>query len=197
MADKLTIKQEKFVQGLFAGLSQREAYKESFDCLKMKDKSIDENACKLASSTKVASRIEELRNELKDRNMITVEEILAEYKKIGMSDIKDYLEYRTEKIQIDTTDDGEPIYAYRQVVDAKPSQEVDGSLISEVSIGKDGTFKFKLHDKLNALEKMGKHLGMFIDRVDQTSTNINLNKDVSNLSDDELDAELIKLRNLT
>ena len=29
MADKLTIKQEKFCQGLFTGLTQREAYKQA------------------------------------------------------------------------------------------------------------------------------------------------------------------------
>jgi hypothetical protein len=34
MADKLTMKQEKYVQGLFAGLSQREAYALKFDALK-------------------------------------------------------------------------------------------------------------------------------------------------------------------
>jgi hypothetical protein len=34
MSDKLTIKQEKYVQGLFAGLSQREAYALKFDALK-------------------------------------------------------------------------------------------------------------------------------------------------------------------
>ena len=164
MADKLTIKQEKFCQGLFAGLKQREAYIQAYNCEKMKDATIDRNAHELVKSSKIATRIQELTNELKDRNMITVEEILAEYKKIGKSDIKDYLEYRTEKAQVDTTDDGIPIYEYRQIVNTKPSKDVDGTLISEVSIGRDGTFKFKLHDKLNALEKMGKHLGMFIDK---------------------------------
>lgn len=42
---------------------------------------------------------------------------------------------------------------------------MDGRAISEVSLFKDGTFKFKLHDKLKALELLGKHLGMFNDTV--------------------------------
>ena len=38
MADKLTIKQERYVQGLFAGLSQREAYMQAYNAEKMQDK---------------------------------------------------------------------------------------------------------------------------------------------------------------
>jgi phage terminase small subunit len=57
MSDKLTIKQEKFAQGLFAGLSQREAYKQAFNCDKMTDKTIDEAACRLADNSKVTARI--------------------------------------------------------------------------------------------------------------------------------------------
>ena len=168
---ELTIKQEKFAQGLFVGLSQREAYKQAYAYDKMKDKTIDERACVLANDDKVKTRLEGLTNELKNRNMITVEKVLKEYAKICFSDIKDFLAYRTEKIKVDEDEEGNPIFGYRQIVDAKPSEEVDGALISEVSIGRDGTFKFKLHDKLNALEKVGKHLGMFIERKEVTGPN--------------------------
>ena len=44
----LTVKQEKFVQGLFKGLTQREAYKQAFNTENMKDATIDNNAYKLA-----------------------------------------------------------------------------------------------------------------------------------------------------
>ena len=37
----LTAKQEKFVQELIKGKSQREAYKEAFNCKNMKDETID------------------------------------------------------------------------------------------------------------------------------------------------------------
>ena len=86
MADKLTVKQEKFVQGLFAGLSQREAYKQAYNCGKMTDKTIDEAACKLAKDPKIITRLEELQNELKERNMVTVERVLQEYARLGFFD---------------------------------------------------------------------------------------------------------------
>lgn len=41
-------------------------------------------------------------------------------------------------------------------------------MISEVSMSKDGTLKFKLHDKMAALDKLGRHLSMFTDKVEHT-----------------------------
>ena len=166
---KLTVKQERFIQGLFTGMSQREAYKQAFNTEKMLDKTIDEAACKLAKTSKISTRLSELMNELKERNMVTAENVLAELAKIGFADIKQYLRYGTEKVQVDVDGEGNPVYDYKQTVEAKPSDEVDGTLVSEVSIGKDGTFKFKLHDKMAALDKMGKHLGLFTDK--EVSTN--------------------------
>lgn len=61
---KLTEKQEKFISGLLRGLSQREAYKQAYNASKMKDKTMDENACKLLKNTKVAARYNQLRNEI-------------------------------------------------------------------------------------------------------------------------------------
>ena len=167
MVDKLTIKQEKFCQGLFAGLTQREAYKQAYSADNMKDKTIDERSCVLANQDKIKTRKEELTNELKDRNIITIEQVLAEYKKIGLADIKDFVSFSTVKTEVGFDEEtGKPIYGYKQIVEAKPSNEIDGTMVNEVSIGKDGTFKFKLHDKKGALDMIGKHLGMFIEKLE-------------------------------
>ena len=163
----LTIKQEKFAQGLFAGMSQRDAYKQAYNCQNMTDKSIDELACRAAADIKIVSRIDQLVNEFKQKNIITVEKVLAELAKIGFADIKDYLQYKTAKTVVDyDKETGDPIIDYKQIVDVIDSAEIDGSVIQEISISKDGTFKFKLHDKIAALDRMGKHLGMFTDKVD-------------------------------
>ena len=75
--NKLTPKQETFVQGLFKGLSQREAYKAAYNCQNMKDKDIDSNACQLANDTKVAQRLTELQRAVADTNIATVQEAQA------------------------------------------------------------------------------------------------------------------------
>lgn len=60
---KLTQKQEKFVQALISGKSQREAYKEAYNAANMKDSTVDSNACRLLNNSKVAARYNELRAE--------------------------------------------------------------------------------------------------------------------------------------
>jgi hypothetical protein len=69
----LTAKQEKYVQGLVAGLSQRQAYKEAYDTSRMKDESIDQVASRLLKNIKVLSRYNELMDEYKKQAIWTRE----------------------------------------------------------------------------------------------------------------------------
>ena len=72
----LTAKQEKFVRNLIKGMSQREAYKNSYDAENMTDKSIDEEACRLFKDSKVSSRYKELQDRLEDATIMTAKERL-------------------------------------------------------------------------------------------------------------------------
>ena len=72
----LTPKQEAFVQALIAGKSQREAYKEAYNAANMKDKTIDEKACRLFANTKVRARYDELVEEHKQKALYTREEAI-------------------------------------------------------------------------------------------------------------------------
>ena len=60
----LTHKQEEFAQGVANGLTQSDAYRAAYDVGNMTDKSIHELSSKLASDIKVASRIDDLREEI-------------------------------------------------------------------------------------------------------------------------------------
>jgi phage terminase small subunit len=166
MADKLTIKQEKFTQGLFAGLSQREAYKQAFNTKKMADKTIDEEASKLANNPKVTTRLDELTDELKERNMVTVEKVLDELSHIAFDDIKNYLRFYTDPSTKEIK------------MEVKDSDTIDTRSVSEVQLGKDGQFKFKLYCKDEALTQIGRHLGMFKDNL-----NVNANMNVQIVDD--------------
>ena len=173
MADKLTVKQEKYVQGLFAGLSQREAYREAFpSSLNWKEETVDARACELAKNSKVVVRLAELTNELKQRNMVTVEKTLAEYAKLGFSDITDYLQVVTERILVGRDKEtGEPISDISQFVLMKDTKDIPPeklAAISEVKQHKDGSISFKLHDKRGALDSIARHLGMFVEKKEIT-----------------------------
>lgn len=60
----LTPKREAYVQNLIKGMSQREAYKTAFNASRMKDSTIDSNASRLLSDSKVAARFAELQAEV-------------------------------------------------------------------------------------------------------------------------------------
>lgn len=167
--DKLTAKQAKFVEEYLVDLNASAAARRAKYSAKTAFRAGQENMQKPAIQAAIQARRLELA-----KNIITPEEIIQEYAKIARTDIKDFLRFGTEKIQIgfdyDSDGNSRPVYDYRQVVEARPSDEVDGTLISEVSISDKGTFKFKLHDKLNALEKIAKHLGMFVERSEVSHT---------------------------
>lgn len=75
----LTAKQEKYVQGLVAGLSQREAYKQAYpSSLKWKDSTVDENASRAMKNSKIIARYTELMNEHKEKALWTREKAVEE-----------------------------------------------------------------------------------------------------------------------
>ena len=73
MNDKLTPKQERFIQNIVSGMTQRQAYKEAFQ-VDYDDNAIDVNACKLFNETKVQLRYKELLEEIKDAAIMTATE---------------------------------------------------------------------------------------------------------------------------
>lgn len=72
----LTAKQEKFIQGIATGLSQREAYKAAYDVKSMSDNAIDREACLLMKNPKVAQRHKELVAEIATPAIMTAQERL-------------------------------------------------------------------------------------------------------------------------
>ena len=190
---RLTEKQEKFIQELVKGKSQREAYRIAYPkSVDWKDETVDQNASKLMRNTKVLPRYNELKGRLvkeaEDECIVTAKEVLRELKRIGFADIKDYLSYKTAKTVVDRDPvTGEPIIDYQQVIDMLDSDKVDGRVIQEVSV-KRGSFTFKMYDKLSALEKIGKTLGMFTDKIETTGEqSININFGIPRPSDDDGD----------
>lgn len=73
---KLTAKEEKFIQAIFKGKSQRQAYKEAYDTSRMKDTTIDVRACNLFKSDKVRIRYQELLTKSENKAIITKDKLL-------------------------------------------------------------------------------------------------------------------------
>ena len=72
----LTAKQEAFVQNIIQGMSQADAYRSAYSCKGMSDNAVYVNASKLASDTKVALRIKELREHLAKPSIMSAQKRL-------------------------------------------------------------------------------------------------------------------------
>lgn len=159
MPEKLTQRREKYIRELIKGKSQREAYKAAFLCGKQSDKTIDEKACRLLKVPEVRARYDELRGKVEskaeEQAVMSAVEVLKEIESIAKGDISDYLAFRTAKTVIDhDKDTGEPIIDYAPIIDLKDSTTVDTKNIQEVSLGANGSFKFKMYSREAALYKL-------------------------------------------
>lgn len=70
----LTAKQEMFVQNIIKGMSQREAYKNSYNASNMKDETIDTKASILFKEDKIRERYEELIKKTEDEAIMSAKE---------------------------------------------------------------------------------------------------------------------------
>ncbi len=102
----LTAKQEKFVRNLIQGMSQREAYKNSYDAENMSDKTIDEEACRLFNDSKISARYKELQGKLDTVAIMTAQERL-EYLTGIIRDIE--REHRVAVIEGEVTEYEAPV----------------------------------------------------------------------------------------
>ena len=85
----LTSKQEKYVQGLVAGLSQRQAYREAYpNSIDWKDRTVDSRASELFKKSNVLGRYNELMEEHKNKALWTREEAVNELKWLYKQAIK-------------------------------------------------------------------------------------------------------------
>lgn len=86
----LTAKQEKFVKNIIDGMSQADAYRNSYDASRMTDKSVWEKASALMNNVKVTARLTELREQIANESIMSAKkraERLTEFANDGDSNV--------------------------------------------------------------------------------------------------------------
>ena len=101
----------------------------------------------------VQAYLSKLKTELRNDLYFDIQDILNSYIKMASADITDFLEFGMEEV---TDRKGNIIKV--PYIHFKPSDEVDGTLIQEVKIGRDGV-SLKLYDKQKAMQELIKLLG--------------------------------------
>lgn len=154
----LTARQERFVEEYLIDLNGTQAAIRAG----YSPRSANEYAVELLANPSVASAVARAKAERSARVGLSADRVIEELAAVGFARMPDFAAWG----------DGNGLQL-------KPSDEVDGRVIAQVTqeekflrAGDGGeqilsrTQSIKLHDKLSALEKLGKHIGLFTDRHD-------------------------------
>jgi phage terminase small subunit len=131
-----------------------------------------EQGSRLLSNAMVQAALAERQRKLAAKFELTQERVVAELVKIGFSDIRKIINWRSNVTSmVEDEETGESRMAVTNEVQLIGSHEIDddtAAAISEISQTDKGGLKVKLHDKKGALIDLGKHLGMFKDQVEHS-----------------------------
>ena len=153
----------------------------------------------------VRTEINRLKQNRLNRAMLSEDDIFQKYMDIAFADITDYVSFQQEDVQVmamygpvfetdEETEEKKPVMKKVNAVRFKDSDGVDGTLIQEVSQGKDGA-KIKLMDRQKALNWLADHMDLAtaeqkakIENLKANTARLQENED----SDDELEIRIIR-----
>lgn len=106
---------------------------------------------RLMKNPAIRKEIEQLKQNHMNREMLKQEDIFQKYMDIAFADMNDYMSFGQEEIETD--------YGPRMInsVRLKESDQVDGTLITEVKQGRDGV-SVKLADRMKAIDWLADHM---------------------------------------
>lgn len=164
---ELTDKQRLFCIYYIRSFNATKAYQKAYGCgyeVAMK------NGSRMLRNVEVKEEILRLKQERLNREFLSESDIFQKYMDIAFADITDFLEFGTEEVpvmavygpvKIKDPETGEEKLLTKIVntVRLKDSSEVDGTILTEVKQGRDGT-SIKLSDRMKALQWLSDHMNM-------------------------------------
>lgn len=159
---KLTKNQKIFCDEYLIDLNATRAYKVAYKNV-TKDETAAASSSRLLRNVKVKTYVDKKMKEREKRTEVTQDKVLKELAKIGFANITDYINI----IETEGYNESGELQKYNDIKleITKELDEAKQSAISEIKRGKNGV-ELKLNDKVKALELIGKHLGMFTDKID-------------------------------
>ena len=149
---KLTDKQQRFCEEYLIDLNATQAALRAGYCPRTANPQGSQNLAKLS----IRNEIQRLKAERSERTQIEADGVVKELSKVAFSNISDYLTVDQE---------GEVFLLDFEAIEREKLAAIESIKIYTTK-NKDGsreytTTQFKLHSKLNALEQLGKHLGVY------------------------------------
>lgn len=160
---KLTPKQIRFVDEYLVDLNATQAAIRAGYSTKTAHVTGTENLGK----PRIAEEISRRQKDLQRRTEVTQERVVTELARVAFADATDYARVETRMIKKD--DGAEVSYqtvTLKNTAELSPEQR---AAISGIKQGANG-IEVKLCDKIKALELLGRHIGMFNDKIEVKAT---------------------------
>ena len=145
----MTDAQKRFCDEYLIDLNATRAYKVAYPNCK-KDETASQAGSRLLRNVKVQEYISEKQKEIEKRTKVTQDMVINELKAIAFSNATDFASVKENAVIISDTD--------------KLSKDTKKAIVS-IKEGKNG-IEVATASKLQALELLGRHLGMFKDRLE-------------------------------
>ena len=151
----LTDKQQLFCIYYIRCFNATKAYQKAYDVAYA---TAVVNGPRLLGNARIKDEIFRLKQERLNREFLSESDIFQKYMDIAFADVTDFVEFGNEDVDV-ILDTGERKTITVSHVNIKNDADVDGTIISEVSKGKDGV-KVKLADRMKALQWLSDHMDL-------------------------------------
>ena len=187
----MTDKQIIFANEYLIDLNGTRAYKEAYPHVK-NDNTAAAAATRLMNVPDVKEYIEKRIKDRLERIEVTQDDVIQELAAVGFANVPEYAKVVTKPIMIQTENgdyvpalDSEGNQMYCQAVEITETDKLSRRQIKAISGIKQGKNGIELttYDKVKALELLGRHLGMFKDKVEVSG---NVNNPFEGLSTEQL-----------
>ena len=166
----MTDAQKRFCDEYLIDLNATRAYKVAYSRCK-KEETANAASSRMLRNVKVQEYISERMKEREQRTEITQDMVIKELAAIAFSKASDYAKLKKMKRNVPIFD-GEDIVDYKEEeytgIEFTPTDELTEEQKKALSGIKEGKFGIQVDscDKVKALELLGRHLGIFNDKID-------------------------------
>ena len=166
----MTDAQKRFCDEYLIDLNATRAYKVAYPNTK-REETASSNGSRMLRNDKVQKYISEKMKEREQRTEITQDMVIRELSAIAFSKASDYAKLKKMKRNVPIFD-GENIVDYKEEeyigIEFTPTEKLNEEQKKALSGIKQGKFGLEVNscDKVRALELLGRHLGIFNDKLD-------------------------------
>lgn len=159
---KLTAKQIRFVDEYLVDLNATQAAIRAGYSEKTANTIGAQNLAKLSIQAEILRR----QKDLQRRTAISQDRVIKELARVAFADVADYVQVETRIINRGDIEVPLELAVHKETAELSADQR---AAIASIKQGANGV-EIKLHDKIKALELLGRHIGMFNDKLSLSGT---------------------------